>query len=245
MDPKGQAGIVTITEGICQQCTILSAKFILTDVDGIEVGPSNGIYIHHFVSYDSKKSASDPIFGCNGGIPLMGAPFIDRGEDSGPVDIIFTPTTGTSEAGFHMNSGSLLVQYDMVNYSAQTKKVYVNLEYEYKSGQKGKDAGHTLKSVTCNGAIPPRVSTTGSAITTSVPMYINTDATVVWARGHLHAGGVKMVLKLNGDTVCTSTPTYNSKGVITNMTLCPEQIPLKAGQFMTISSEYDLTKHAL
>jgi hypothetical protein len=245
MDPKGQAGIVTLSEGICKKCTILSARFLLTNEDGSEAKPSNGVYIHHFVSYDSRKRSTTPISGCDGGFPGMGAPFIDRGEDSGKTDTTFTPLTGTSEAGYHMDSGSLLVQYDMVNYAATTKKIYVNLEYEYKPHQKGKDAGHVLKSVTCNGAIPPRVDQSGPAVTTSIPMYVNSDATIIWARGHLHSGGVKMEMNLNGRTVCTSLPDYNAKGVITNMTLCPDQIPVKAGQYMTISSEYNLAKHPL
>jgi len=245
MDPKGQAGIVTLNEGICKGCTILSARFILTNEDGSEAHPTNGVYIHHFVSYDSRKSSSSPIMGCDGGFPGMGAPFIDRGEDSGKTDTTFTPLHGTSEAGYHMNSGSIVVQYDMVNYAPTTKKIYVNLEYEYKNGQKGKDAGHTLKSVTCSGAIPPRVDQSGPVTTTSMPMLVTSDATIIWARGHLHSGGVKMDMNINGKTICTSLPDYNSKGVITNMTLCPDQIPIRTGSYMTISAEYNLAKHKL
>jgi Stress up-regulated Nod 19 len=138
-----------------------------------------------------------------------------------------------------------VVQYDMVNYSEVTQKIYINLEYEYKNNQNGKNAGHTLKSVTCNGAIPPRVSATGPAVTTSMPMYVKSNATIVWARGHLHSGGIKMLLNVNGRTICTSLPKYNNNGVITTMSLCPEPIPLSSGQYVTISSEYDLTKHKL
>src|ERR1700760_50929 len=243
MDPKGQAGVVTITEGICKGCSILSARFLLTNEDGTEAHPSNGVYIHHFVSYDTKKPASDPLLGCDGGFPMMGAPFIDRGEDSGETDTIFTAPKGTSKDGYHMDSGSIVIQYDMVNYTPDTKKIYINLEYEYLNEQAGKDAGHSLKSVTCNGAIPPKVSQTGSATTTSMSMLVKSNNTIVWARGHLHSGGVKMLFNVNGKTICTSLPTYNSAGVITTMSLCPESIPLTMGQYVTITSEYDLTKH--
>jgi len=245
MDPNGQAGVVTLSEGICKGCTILSASFLLTNEDGSQAKPANGIYIHHFVSYDAGKTASDPISGCDGGFPGVNAPFIDRGEDSGVTDTIFTNPNSTTKSGYHMNSGSIVVQYDMVNYNPGTKNIYVNLEYEYKNGQPGKDAGHALKSVTCNGVIPPRVSQSGPAVTTSMPMLVNTDATIVWARGHLHSGGVKMDLNVNGKTVCTSLPQYNSKGVITIMSLCPQVIKINRGSYMTISSEYDLTKHNL
>jgi hypothetical protein len=247
MDPNGQAGIVTLSKGICTKCSILSARFLLTYADGSEASPANGVYIHHFVSYDTTKPVRDPIPGCNGGFPGMRAPFIDRGEDSGQTDTVFTTTTAKSsfDSGYHMDSGALTVQYDMVNYREETKKIYINLELEYKDGQTGKDAGHSLKSVTCNGVIPPKVSTGGPAVTTSSPMRVGSDATIVWARGHLHSGGVKMVLSVDGKPVCTSLPAYDARGVITTMSLCPEPIAVRKGQVMTISSEYDLRKHKL
>jgi hypothetical protein len=248
MDPNGQSGVVTIKEGICKKCSIVSARIFLTYANGTDASPSNGVYIHHFVSYDSVKSDKDPLMGCHGGFYGMGAPFLDRGEDSGRTDTIMTTRAGMKtmiESGYHMDSGSLVMQYDMVNYSEQKKEIYLNLEYEYKNNQNDKDASNSLKSVTCNGVIPPKVSQSGPAVTTSMPMLVTRDAKIVWARGHLHAGGVKMDLNVNGKTVCTSRPTYNSKNVITNMSLCPDVIPITRGSYVTISSEYDLTKHKL
>jgi hypothetical protein len=247
MDPNGQAGVVTIKDGICKGCSIVSARFSLSYENGTEAGPANGVYIHHFVSYDAVKPDRDPLSGCHGGFYGMGAPFLDRGEDSGHTDTVFRPRSGMKnlESGYHMDSGSLIVQYDMVNYAEFTKKIYINLEYEYRPHQNDKDVSNSLKSVTCNGVIPPRVSESGPAITTSMPMFVSRNTEIIWARGHLHAGGVKMELNVNGKTVCTSKPTYNDKGVITNMSLCPEVIPLTAGSYVTISSEYDLTKHHL
>jgi hypothetical protein len=245
MDPKGQAGIARINDGICKKCTILSASFYLTNEDGSPAIPANDVYIHHFVSYDTSKAVTDPISFCDGGIPVRGEPFIDRGQDSGDTDTYFTPLGVNSEDGYHMDSGGLLIQYDLVSYSNKQKKIYVNLEYEYKEGQRGKNAGHSLKSVTCNGAIPPKVSTFGVAETTSIPMYVNTDATVIWARGHLHAGGTKMILNIDGKEKCTSIPSYNSHNVITNMTLCNVPFNIKKGSYVTLTSVYDLTKHPL
>jgi hypothetical protein len=246
MDPKGQAGFATINKGLCTKCSILSARFLLTQEDGKEASPANGIYIHHFVSYDSSKPVKNPISGCEGGFPGMKAPFIDRGEDSGDTDTIFTVTNNkTYKSGYFMNSGGLSLQYDMVNYNAQAKKIFINLEVEYMEGQEGKDAGHTLKSVTCTGVVGPRVAASGPSVTSSMAMPVTADATIVWARGHLHAGGEKMVLTINGKTVCESLPEYNNKGVITTMSLCPEPIDIKKGQSVTISSTYDLTKHKL
>jgi len=235
---------VIIKEGICKQCSIVSARLQLTYPDGKSASPANGVYIHHFVSYDTEKPVRDPITGCDGGFSVGRAAFIDMGEDSGDGDTIFTTPDGKYNSGYHMSSGGLIVQYDMVNYVDEEKNLVVNLELEYKESLDGKDAGHVLKSVTCNGRIPPKVGE-ARTVTTSRNMPINRDATIVWARGHLHAGGTKMVMMVDGKEVCTSEPTYNAKGVITAMSLCPEPIPIKAGQSFTMSSEYDVTKHKL
>jgi len=244
MDPKGQAGMTNV-KGLCTKCSIISARFLLTHEDGTEATPANGIYIHHFVSYDSSKSAKDVIRGCDGGFPGMQAPFIDRGEDSGDTDTIFTAVNSTMDAGYLMNSGKLVLQYDMVNYNKEAKKIFINLEYEFLDTPAAKDAIHTLKSVTCQGVVGPRVAASGPSTTSSTAMTVTQDATIVWARGHLHAGGVNMKLMVNDKVVCTSLPQYNSKGVITLMSLCPDPIPIKKGQTVKISSLYDLSKHKL
>jgi hypothetical protein len=76
-------------------------------------------------------------------------------------------------------------------------------------------------------------------------MSVTQDCNIVWARGHLHAGGVKMVLYVNDKTICESLPTYDSQGVITDMSLCPQTIHLKKGDRISIASKYDTAKHPL
>jgi Stress up-regulated Nod 19 len=59
-----------------------------------------------------------------------------------------------------------------------------------------------------------------------------------------------MVLFLNGQRVCTSVPTYGKGGdnnyeTIKEMSKCTERIPIKKGDVLTMSSEYNLAKHPL
>ena len=91
----------------------------------------------------------------------------------------------------------------------------------------------------------PKVSKTNAATTTSRTMQITEDATIVWARGHIHAGGTEVVLTLNGKDICISKPSYNNAGVITEMSICPKPIFLKKGDSFALRGTYDLTKHAL
>lgn len=94
------------------------------------------------------------------------------------------------------------------------------------------------------GAAEPKLDPKGPAVTTSGKMPVKADATLIWTRGHLHAGGDKVDLKLNGKVVCSSVPKYNDKGVITNMSTC-NNIKIKKGDNLVLEAVYDLTKHAL
>lgn len=237
MDPKGQAGILSAGQGMCAPCTLLSAHYRLVHPNGTEATPKEGVYIHHIISFLSPKTSSSPIGGGNIKIG-KGAYFIDRGEDSGQTDTVFTSSDGKYNSGYQLHSKpSITLSYDLVNYQSVSRPLHLEIEYEYVDGIQGKDAGHTLKSVTGS----PR--TMGRS--TSMGMKIARDTTIMWARGHLHAGGVSMTMKINGKERCVSKPTYDSAGVITNMSLCPDEMKLKAGDTMTIESYYDTTKHKL
>jgi len=245
MDPTGQSSVYTISAGLCKKCTVLSASFHLSYDDGTPANVASGLYIHHFISYDTTKSLKYVLPGCEGGLPGTSAPFIDRGEDSGETETIFTTQDGKYNSGFQFGaSPTIRMQYDLVNLKDVQRKFYINLEIEYVEGIQGKDAAHSLKTVTCVPGINPRVNAAGPTVTTSSRMTAGQAATIVWARGHLHSGGVDVKLMVNGKTVCTSVPTYNAKNVITTMSLCPV-MEIKKGDSVTISSNYDLTKHKL
>jgi hypothetical protein len=54
-----------------------------------------------------------------------------------------------------------------------------------------------------------------------------------------------MVLIINDKEVCSSIPKYNDANVITSMSLCPEPIPLKKGDTMSVRAIYNLKEHDL
>jgi hypothetical protein len=223
--------------GMCSRCTLISAHFRLVHPNGKEAGPAEGVYIHHMTSFLSPKVANSPIGGLNVG-GTGSDYFIDRGEDSGQTDTVFTSADGKFNSGYHINgTPSITVSYDFVNYKDTPRQLHLELEYEYVEGIVGVDAGHTLKSVT--GA--PK--TNGKSV--SAPMKISRDTTIMWARGHLHQGSVSMTLKINGVQKCVSKPTYDAAGVITAMSLCPEAYKLKAGDSLSIESYYDTKQHKL
>jgi hypothetical protein len=54
-----------------------------------------------------------------------------------------------------------------------------------------------------------------------------------------------MELYLNDKELCVSKPRYGEDGVIAGMSFCDKVIPVKKGDWITMSSVYDLTKHPL
>jgi hypothetical protein len=237
MDPAGQAGALRIGAGMCTSCTLLSAHYRLVHPNGQEATPKEGVYIHHMTSFLSPKKSDNPI---GGSINLGsgGAYFIDRGEDSGETDTVFTSPDGKFDSGYQVNGKpSITVSYDFVNYKDVAQQLHLELEYEWLDGIVGRDAGHTLKSV----AGSPKLN--GKSV--GMGMKITKDTIIPWARGHLHQGGVSMSLLVNGAEKCVSKATYAPSGVITNMSLCPEPIKLKAGDTLSIASYYDINAHKL
>jgi hypothetical protein len=66
----------------------------------------------------------------------------------------------------------------------------------------------------------------------------------------MHDGGDKMILYVNDKEVCTSMPIYQPSGVgnetvLTGMTPCHKAFPVKKGDFLSMKSVYDLSRHPL
>jgi len=273
-DPNGQSFIHVFKEGLCTNCTILGGRVGVTYEDGTEVSPATGVYIHHLLTYDISKKAKNPIAICdvqdhkNPGLLnwLMGtdqpmSTFIGRGEDNGILDNLYTSPNGDFNAGFHVSGSGhqFLAQTDLVNYNADTKKVFVTIEFEYINGIQGADSVSGLLSVTGKSPITtiiaaqvclgcrleaPKVNMTGRAETKSLRFPVLLDSHILFAKGHLHNGGDSMMLYVNDKLVCTSVPEYKDD-VIVSMTTCEKPIPLKKGDYVSMASVYDVVKHPL
>jgi len=256
LDPKGQGGTYRITQNPCFDvqggCTVLSAHWRLEYADTAkQATPSDGVYIHHLTASDTSKSGWTAFTG--GGLIGGGAGrayFGDRGEDSGETSTIFTSSSNrTSTSGFHLKStDAISVQTDLVNYDSKSKNLNMVLEVEYLPGFQGKDTVATLKSAGAGGLgkinLTPKAGSNEAITSGGGGIKANQNIKIIWARGHLHAGGEKMVLKLDGAVKCTSLPTYDKKNVITDMSLCPE-ISVASGQSLFVEAYYNTKAHPL
>lgn len=110
------------------------------------------------------------------------------------------------------------------------------------------DRTNLIDQVQCNpGKDDIKLDTTARAYTPSVDIPILQNASIIWARGHLHQGGDSMELKINNKTMCVSKAQYGTEvaGDIKSMSLCPTPIKLVNGDVMQIVSVYDVPAHPL
>ena len=155
-----------------KDCTILQARIGLTYGNGEPATPDTGVYVHHILSWVPTRPSINAIGICDvpdaskdigkvnkaiaRWIPL--APFTGRGEDGGPVSMMFTSTGGKYNSGFHLGKNDIImVQSDLVNYANQSQDVYLTYDYEYVDGFQGRQAITTMLSVT--GVCRPSTTT--------------------------------------------------------------------------------------
>jgi hypothetical protein len=89
----------------------------------------------------------------------------------------------------------------------------------------------------------------------SPPWNVTEDGYLLDIKPHLHDGGVNATFFINGKVSCTSTAVYGTSGstsingekweTISAYTPCPDDIPIKKGDSVSMEAWYDLTKHRL
>lgn len=105
-----------------------------------------------------------------------------------------------------------------------------------------------IVQVQCNPvADDVKIDLAARAETSSVPMPILQDTSIIWAKGHIHQGGDSIELRVNNNTVCVSKAQYGTEVAsdVKGMSLCPTPIKLVKGDVMHIVSIYDVPAHPL
>ncbi|KAE9977428.1 hypothetical protein BLS_001411 [Venturia inaequalis] len=266
LDPKGQAFMEVILEGLCQQCTVLTGKPSVRLENGKDAEPSDGIYLHHFLTRDYDKPAHLPINRCATGAKAspvdFGSEFLAKGDDSLGSSVRFTSSDGTANTGYYIGKNDrIMQQVDIVHYNDQNRTIYFAYDIEYIPGKEGmRDAATTLLSVTgCpaerkeyggKAGIVIKLDPNGASTTDSAKYPILNDTTLVASRAHMHDGGKAMVMLINDKEVCESKAVYGKGGAnndetIVSMSECPPAIKMKKGDILTMKSIYDLKTHPL
>jgi hypothetical protein len=256
LDPKGQGWLFTIDDGLCKNCTILSGKPGLAFENGTRATPETGFYVHHILSGEVKQPGLSPVGWCDQAKPdpaavpevfshLFFRGFIGNGEDNGNTGIMFTSLDGKFNSGFQIGpeGHQIVFQTDFVNYTNDTKNLYMTLDIEYVDGIVGESTVTTLQSVTGCKITSPKASKSGKASMESKKFPILSDGYLMSVKGHLHNGGDEMVLSVNDKEVCHSKAKYDERGNIVDMGSCNLVLPVKRGDWMSMESVYDLAAH--
>jgi len=197
-----------------------------------------------------------------------GTGFLGTGEDSGDAGTNYTSADGKRNSGYHVGKDDVFTGWaQLVNYNKEPAQVYIFYDTEWIPGIHGDNVKGVTVSATC-GAGMIKASTSGPTNTTSGKFYIMEDGRILGARGHIHDGGVAMDMFLNGKLLCQSKAEYGSRAedsgmgghshadskdkggdaaikTISAMSSCVGPFPVKKGDYVTLTAEYDLKKHPL
>jgi len=247
-----------ILDGIPKDATYLWANSSIVFEDGTDATIDNGVYLHHYGIFDLDKTTKQ-ISSCIGILtPSKPSLFTGGVEDKG--DSFYTSPDGKFNSGFYVGpTDKMLSTGQVVNYSNKTMEVYARLEIEFIPGRvkDALDVGIQSMSVTgcgLNIAITPKKDeTTMNLKSRNFPVV--QDGYIIGATGHLHDGGVNLVVQINGKDMCNSRAIYGGTAAtakmddgrvwetISQMTHCVDPFPIKRGDNITVEANYDFAKH--
>jgi len=160
MDPNGYAFVGSFVDGICSECTVLTAAVDVVLPSGKRADIANGVYLHHLVSnLEGKKPQPDWVTLCPGPLnatatnpaaqalkDLQGNGFV-----GGAVDAFtdwFTAKGVRDDSGLHIPKGvKTTFSGEIVNYKTTPQEVYLQLEMEWLPGIRGVESIKTPLNV--------------------------------------------------------------------------------------------------
>jgi hypothetical protein len=186
--------------------------------------------------------------------------FIGGGGDVGSGNP-FAPKPGSNvSSGYYIGKSSTMqLTAEIVNYDPVAKDLYLTLDVEWVSGKTSEllDVGMgALSAVRCDdkekGIVhPPK----DRAITYKGEEWtITQDGYFINFTPHIHDGGTKVEVFLNGKNICQSRAVYGEQKAsgtgqswqtIVDYTPCNDAVAIKKGDQIYVTSEYDLTKYKL
>ncbi|KAF2436859.1 hypothetical protein EJ08DRAFT_655026 [Tothia fuscella] len=266
----GTSFMLNMEKGICSDktngpCTVFGGNVSVYFEDGRKATPADGIYIHHLLTTDRTKKATNFLSACDNptraGMSVSGfggTGFVGVGEDSGEEPVLYTQRDGQSKAGYWVaENDKFMANVVLVNYNKEQKSVTVKYDLEWSPTPPPANTRGMLVSISqCPGKGSIKMSPSGPANSTSGKFTFLEDGVILAARGHLHDGGSQVAMYVNNKPACASKATYGGKesttevggtkwATISSMSYCDGPIPIKKGDQMHLVVEYDLKAHPL
>jgi len=259
-------------------CVVVGMTAGLEYADGTNANIDSGIWLHHMVLFNIGKGRVDQT--CSGA--WSSVPHADVGCTPETCERLFasgnerTPAlpsnyqTGPSDkaAGYFLRANDkFALIIDLMNDSDQDKTVYMTMVYDYVDGWPTTLDHYRpvwLDVDECGISEVEAAAQKGAYTIRAKPWRATLDGQIIGYGGHVHDGGVRVNMLVNGVKDCSSEATYGatdefkSKGVpmmnknsatvhISNMTVCsgPKLANkyMKKGQLYTITADYDYNQY--
>jgi hypothetical protein len=204
-----------IVQKPCTNCVLTWAKAGLELADGTSVNTNKGLWMHHMVAIN-KGHRADATCGSN----MMSLPHVDVGTTAAKSERFFS--SGNERTAFDVSNSNMKAGYyvkptdkwgfiiDLMNTNSQRKSVYLTITFEYINGKpKGfDDIRPVWFDVDQCGVSDVRAKSSNSYVLNARTWHANFNGKVVGMAGHLHDGGINLVVSRNGAQVCDSKATY-------------------------------------
>ena len=262
MDSGGTSYANDVDTDFPRDITILQASTEVHNKDGKLLELKDGFYNHHTVFLDITKLRQSP-YTCAAskwGFGLSTLPIFAGGAMEKVVQVFMASSPEVKSGLYLSNTGPLVNLIDAVNYNEQDMEVFTSTEFEYLPG---KPSGYRDVYITLvdpglcggqNGAFiqPPKGVSKFSVNGTDIVM--NQSGYFVHTQGHVHDGGINIVLKVNDKEVCNSRALYGGPGhtitvngrtweTIRQTTPCTGTIRVEKGDRIYMQANYDLELH--
>ncbi|RHW27916.1 hypothetical protein D0Z08_06390 [Nocardioides immobilis] len=225
----------------CRNCYITGIEPRLVYGDGSPADLGNGAMLHHTVLMDTGRN--DPTCERFNGVGLLGRRIFAAGNERTPISL-------PRGYGFQTSGAPLAYIAEIMNHSNRFKTVYLEADiYHVPASRPGmKPVVPIWLDVANCGLSEYDVPSGRSTETWGWPSKFT--GRVVAAGGHVHAGGVGIVLRnaATGRRMCTSEAAYGTSGAfegqVTDMSTCSWDSlgAVRRGQQLEISSIYDTSQ---
>ncbi|KAF2664955.1 hypothetical protein BT63DRAFT_464214 [Microthyrium microscopicum] len=262
MDSGGTSFANGVDTDFPRDITILKAYTDVQNKAGKRMELKDGIYNHHTVFFDLNNRHASPYTCAAGkvGSKMATVPVFAAGATETTVQV-YMASSGDVKSGYYLNkTGSITNMIDLVNYNTEDQEVYTMTELEYVPG---KPAGYHDAYMTlidpgiCGGpsgaAIHAPKGVNKFSINSS-DILMNEPGHFVYTSGHMHDGGVNVILKVNDEIKCDSKALYGGEGhttvvdgktwqTIRETTSCNQAIKVKKGDRIYMQANYDVELH--
>jgi hypothetical protein len=255
------------------KCTIVGMNAGLEYPDGTNANIDTGMWLHHMVLINSGPGRSDPT--CDwlpispphmiaGAFPKTSERLFASGNERTKVIL---QNWDFQKVGYKINKRdkfSMIV--DLMNENMQDKVVYLTMTYDIVDGNP--EDYDNVKPVwfdvaQCLTSEWPAPYNNGSYTVPSTTWVANVEGDVLGAIGHLHDGGQRVTLDVDGKQICSSDAAYGEKpefvspmtmghagsatSHISSMTACVNNDigikEVKKGQVWQLKADYDYDKN--